>query len=113
MELVKSLGVDKVMDYTRDDFTQCDETYDVVFDAVGKGSPQKLKRCLKKKGAFLSVTGSPDIESKDLTVLKELIEAGKIKAVIDKRYTLEQIVEAHHYVEAGHKKGNVTVTVTQ
>jgi len=111
MELVRSLGADKVMDYTRDDFTQCDDTYDVVFDAVDKGSPQKLKRCLKKKGVFLSVAGSPDIENEDLNFLKELIEAGKIKTVIDKRYTLEQIVEAHHYVEAGHKKGNVTVTV--
>ena len=113
VELVRSLGADKVVDYTRDDLARNGEIYDVVFDAVGKGSPSQFKKILRRKGVFLSVTGSPDIESKDLTVLKELIEAGKIKTVIDKRYTMEQIVEAHHYVEAGHKKGNVTVTVKQ
>jgi NADPH:quinone reductase-like Zn-dependent oxidoreductase len=111
VELVRSLEADKVIDYTKGDFTRCGETYDVVFDAVGKGSPVKLKKCLQKKGVFLSVTGSPDIENADLSLLKELIEAGRIKAVIDKRYPMEQIVEAHRYVEAGHKKGNVVITV--
>jgi NADPH:quinone reductase-like Zn-dependent oxidoreductase len=113
-ELVKSLGVDKVIDYTREDFTQSGEHYDVVFDAVNKLSPAKGKKVLKDTGTYLNVdkdSGSGGGETKDLVFLKELSESGTLKAVIDRRYRLEEIVEAHRYVDSGRKKGNVVITV--
>lgn len=114
LELIKSLGADQVIDYTREDFTRSGKTYDVVFDAVDKLLPSRGKKSLEKTGIYLSVgkdSGSGgDIKTEDMIFLKELLEAGKIKAVIDRCYPVEQIVEAHRYVEQGHKKGNVVIT---
>ncbi len=115
LELVKSLGASQVMDYTRQDFTQSGERYDVIFDAVGKLTPAQGKKALKPGGVYINVHADSDGGDKleSLLMLKELIEAGKIKPVIDRCYPLEQIVEAHRYVEQGHKKGNVAITVEQ
>ena len=110
VELVNSLGAATVIDYTKQDFTKGGQTYDVIFDAVGKISARD-KRSLKKNGRFLSVGDSVSIKSEDLIFIKELLEAAKIKPVIDRCYPLEQIVEAHRYVEKGHKKGNVVITI--
>jgi NADPH:quinone reductase-like Zn-dependent oxidoreductase len=112
IELVKSLGADRVIDYKKEDFTQSSETYDIIFDAVAKTSPSQCKRMLKENGVFLSVLGSSGKKNvEDLVFLKKLIEEGKIKPVIDKSYSFEQIVEAHRYVDTGRKKGNVVITL--
>lgn len=111
VDLVKSLGADQVIDYTRDDFTKISSSFDVVFDTVGKTSKSACKALLKPNGKYVSVTGSPKGGINDLLHLKELIEAGKLKSVIDRNYSLEQIREAHAYVESFRKKGNVSVSV--
>jgi NADPH:quinone reductase-like Zn-dependent oxidoreductase len=109
---VKALGADVVIDYTQEDLAQRGETYDVIFDAVAKTSRSQCSGSLKEKGVFLSVLESTDGEKRDdLAFLGELAEAGKIRPVIDRRYHLEQLVEAHTYVERGHKKGNVVIAV--
>jgi len=133
VELVKSLGADHVIDYTREDFTQSGETYDVIFDAVSKSSFLRCRGSLKKGGLYLATlpklavllhmvwtskfgdkkvkNGSREATVEDLHFFKELIEAGKLRTVIDRRYPLEQTAEAFRYVEKGHKKGNVVITV--
>jgi NADPH:quinone reductase-like Zn-dependent oxidoreductase len=131
MELVTSLGADKVVDYIKKDFTRSDQVYDVIFDAVSKTSFSRCKSSLKQGGLFLttdwpilqalwtSMAGTKKViigiarqNAEDVILLKELVEAGKIKSVIDRSYPLEQTAEAHRYVEKGHKRGNVVITVT-
>lgn len=113
LALVQSLGADQVIDYTQEDFAQRSEMYDVIFDAVGKLAASQAKQALKRDGIYLNVhrdsTGGEKKE--DLLFLKNLIEVGKLNPVIDRCYPFEQIVEAHCYVEKGHKKGNVAVTL--
>jgi NADPH:quinone reductase-like Zn-dependent oxidoreductase len=111
LELVASLGADQVLDYTQEDITAKGGTYDVIFDAVGKASPSRMRSMLTRKGTFLSVMGSAQVLPEDLDTLKKLIEMGELRAVIDRCYPLEQIVEAHRYVETGHKRGNVVITI--
>lgn len=113
LELVKSLGAVKVIDYLKEDFTKKGNIYDVIFDAVGKITYEESKKVLGLNGKYVSVTvsGHAKMNSEDLIYLKELVEAGKIKPVIDRSYPLEQMVEAHRYVDKGHKKGNVVITI--
>lgn len=133
LDYVKSLGADKVVDYTREDFTQNGKRYDVIFDILGKRSFAQVKNSLTPNGRYLlasfkmrhlvqmlrtSLMGSKKVicalaseKVKDLVFLKELVEAGEIKTVIDRCYPLEQAAEAHRYVESGQKKGHVVITV--
>lgn len=118
VELVKSLGADRVIDYMKEDFTESGVLYDFILDAVpnGKINRKKLKaqcrKTLSAKGKYISIDdGSPPLKAQYLVQLNELFEKGKFKAVIDKTYTLEQIVEAHKYVDTGHKKGNIVITM--
>jgi NADPH:quinone reductase-like Zn-dependent oxidoreductase len=134
MELVKSLGANKVIDYTKEDFSTRGQTYDIIFDSVGKSPFSGCLRSLKKNGSYLravhmslspvvrglwtSLTSNKKViggivteRKEDLLFLKELIEEGKIKPVIDRVYPAEQIAEAHGYVEKGHKKGNVVISI--
>jgi NADPH:quinone reductase-like Zn-dependent oxidoreductase len=133
LDLVKSLGADQVIDYTREDFTQSGQTYDVILDAVGKSSFSRCKRSLKPDGIYLDTLprpatlfqslwtskragkkvrmgGAPAL-LENLLVLKELIEAGELRTVIDRSYPLAQIAQAFKYVEKGHKRGNIVITV--
>lgn len=137
LEMVKSLGADTVIDYTKEDFTKTGDAYDIIFDAVGKSSYSQCKKALSPGGVYLSTVPSlslmlqmlltsagrkkavfsatglrkPDEKRIDLILLKELTERGKLKPVIDRNYSLEQISHAHSYVEKGHKKGSVTISI--
>lgn len=114
IQLVKSLGATTAIDYTTTDFTHNSQKYDVIFDAVGKLESSRAKKSLKEHGKYFNIFTAADsitVTSAALISLKELVEAGKVRSVIDRRYTLEQMVEAHRYVDQGHKKGNVVVTV--
>jgi NADPH:quinone reductase-like Zn-dependent oxidoreductase len=115
LELVKSLGADKVVDYTKEDFRDSSERYDLVFDTIGKMmsylSGSDFKRVLAPNGTFVTVEMSRKDQPADLVTLKELIEAGKLKPVIDRRYPMAEIAEAHRYAETGRKKGHVVITV--
>ncbi len=138
LELVSSLGADRVIDYTQEDFTLGDESYDVIFDTVGKSSFFRCRAALRPQGIYLTTVPSLTImlqmlgtsmlskkraifaaagkrtcaeKVKDLDLVKRLVESGAIKPVVDRRYRLEQLAEAHRYVEKGHKRGSVVVTV--
>jgi NADPH:quinone reductase-like Zn-dependent oxidoreductase len=134
LAFVKSLGADKVIDYTKEDFTQNGETYDLIFDILGKSSFSKLKRSLKPNGIYLlasfkmkalldmlwtSLTGSKqkvicafaNETTESLEFVRKLVEEGKIKAIVDKSFPMEQAAEAHRYVEGGHKQGNVVIAI--
>jgi NADPH:quinone reductase-like Zn-dependent oxidoreductase len=133
LDMVRSIGADHVIDYTKEDFTKSGETYDVIFDVVGKSSFSGCMRSLKEKGFYLlgnpglsqrvragwtsmigrkkAIGGTVSYRTEDLTLLKELIEAGRIRSVIDRSYPLEQIAEAHRYVDTGQKRGNVVISV--
>jgi NADPH:quinone reductase-like Zn-dependent oxidoreductase len=138
LEWVKFLGADQVIDYTQEDFTKNGKTYDIIFDTVGKRSFSESKGSLTNNGIYLTTVPTPVVllqalwpvkngrkkvsflaaglrpaseKIKDLVFLTELIEAEKIKPVIDRCYPLEQIAEAHRLVETGHKKGNVVITL--
>jgi len=110
-ELVKSIGADKVIDYTKEDFTKKEDRYDIVYDAVMKLNSVHCRKVLKKNGIFLNNYSLPKIVEEDLLFLKDLIEINKLKPVIDSIYSIDEIVEAHRYVDQGHKKGNVAITV--
>jgi len=139
LEMVRSLGADNVIDYTREDFTQNGETYDIIFDTVGKLSFSRCRDSLTQDGIYLTTLPNPAIllsplrrgkgsgkrsgflaaglrspgdKAKDLAFLTDLVEASAIKAVIDRRYPLEELAEAHRYVKTGRKKGNVVITHT-
>jgi NADPH:quinone reductase-like Zn-dependent oxidoreductase len=133
LDVLRSIGADRVVDYTQEDFTESGETYDVIFDVVGKASFPGSMRSLKKEGVYLLanptlsrivrgrwtsmrsskkvIAGAASHKTEDLVFLKELIEAGEIEAIIDRRYPLEQTADAHRYVETGQKQGSVVITV--
>jgi len=111
LDLVRSIGADEVMDYTREDFRKNGKTYDVIFDTVRKLKQSGCKRSLGENGVFISSWFLTRETNEDLIRLKELVEAGKVRPVIDRTYPLEEVMEAHRYVDLGHKRGNVVITV--
>jgi len=135
LDMLRSIGADHVIDYTQEDFTKSGQTYDVILDTIGKSPFSGSLRSLNENGTYLNANPGPlgglrrrwvskssnkkvilwtaGYTMDNLLALKELIEAGKIRPVIDRRYTLEQTAEAHRYVDEGHKKGNVVITIEQ
>lgn len=113
LAMVKSLGADQVIDYTREDFSAGGAQYETIFDTVGKCSKSQAAKALVPGGAFVTIANLNTKQSiEELTYIHGLIEAGKIRAVIDRCYPLEQVIEAHRYVETGRKAGNVVIQVT-
>ncbi|HXQ93366.1 MAG TPA: NAD(P)-dependent alcohol dehydrogenase [Nitrososphaerales archaeon] len=133
LDVLRSIGADHAIDYTKEDFTKSGQTYDIIFDVVGKSSFSGCIRSLKENGFYLLgnpglsqqvrapwtsrmsgkkvIAGAVSYKPEELVFIKEIIEAGKVRSVIDRRYPLEQIVEAHRYVDTGQKTGNVVITV--
>lgn len=112
LELVKSLGADHVIDYTKEDFSSSEERYDIIFDTLGKTSKSKASKVLAPNGTYVTMASLSTKEGmENLVFIKELVEASKLKVVIDRCYPLEDMVEAHRYVDVGHKKGNVAIKV--
>ncbi len=133
LEMVQSLGADKVIDYTKEDFTKTGQTYDIIFDTVGKRTYSQCRNSLNQKGIYLNTIatvplllqmlwtskigskkakfGLPPCAKKELDILKDIIEAGKLKMVIDRTYPLSEIAEAHRYSESGHAKGKLVITL--
>jgi NADPH:quinone reductase-like Zn-dependent oxidoreductase len=134
IELIRSLGADKVVDYTKEDFEKTGNAYDIIFDTVGKSSFEQSRDALKPKGKYISTVMTAKLiiqailpksgdkkkvifamsinKTKALNFIRTLIEEGKLKTIIDRQYPLEELAEAHAYVENGHKKGNVVITLT-
>ncbi len=112
-DLVKALGADHVLDYSSEEFTNNGQTYDIIYDAVGKLNPRLVKSSLKPEGLFVSDKKSIPIYHDDLEIICDLVEKGAIRPVIEKVYEMEEIIEAHHHVESGHKKGNVVINITK
>ncbi|MEJ1730163.1 NAD(P)-dependent alcohol dehydrogenase, partial [Escherichia coli] len=110
-ELVNSIGADKVIDYTKEDFTKSNEKYDIVYDAIVKSTKFRCKRILNRNGIYTNNSQLPKTEEKDLLFLKELIENNKLKPVIDRVYSIDEIVDAHKYVDTGRKRGNVVIRI--
>ena len=112
VDMVKSLGADHVIDYTKEDFSSRTERYDVIYDTIAKFPKSQYSKVLAPNGTFITMAKLETKENKDnLVFIKQRIEAGEIKAFIDRCYPLEHMVEAHRYVDTGHKKGNVVITV--
>jgi NADPH:quinone reductase-like Zn-dependent oxidoreductase len=111
LDLVRSIGAEEVIDYTKEDFRKNGETYDVVFDTVRKLEKSGCKKSLGENGVFISSFSLTRESNEDLIHLKELVEAGEVRPVIDRTYPLEEVVEAHRYVDKGHKRGNVVIAV--
>ncbi len=110
-KLAESIGADHVIDYTREDFTKGIKKYDIVYDAVMKSSAPACRKVLRSGGIFLNNSGLPKMEWSDILLLKELIENDQLRPIIDRKYSLDKAVEAHRYVEQGHKRGNVVLFV--
>jgi NADPH:quinone reductase-like Zn-dependent oxidoreductase len=109
--LVKSLGATHVIDYTKEDFTAAEHRYDVVFDAVGKLAPSRARQAIVDGGEFLTVKTMTKERPVDLLHISELVQEGKVKPLVDRRFPLDSTADAHRYVETGHKKGNVIITI--
>lgn len=110
-DLVTSIGADHVIDYTQGDFTQNGQRYDVIYDAVMKAKASACRRVLKQQGTFVNNSGLPKMTMEDILFIKDLVAANQLEPILNREYSLDEVVEAHRYVERGHKKGNVVLSV--